>query len=164
MYQITETGQRTDAHRTDPSTNEIRPKNTTESDREIVQRGDLVPCRGKKFSIMPSGRIENSVRWPINKYFSAQLIISDWFFALSPNFIPWNKCNLQTVATDVFCSTAGIFLATVVIFIFRSVALVHFSVWCIDGMIHRIDFRSALEQYVYFVRKRWNLHLIVCTD
>ena len=57
--QITEAGQRTDAHRTDPSTyrptNGIRPKNTTASDRKIVQRDN-------KFSIMPSDRIEHSVR------------------------------------------------------------------------------------------------------
>ena len=61
-----EAGQRTDAHLTDPSTdrptNGIRPKNTTASDRKIVQRADSVPCLGKKFSMMPSDRIENSAR------------------------------------------------------------------------------------------------------
>ena len=47
-----EAGQRTDAHLTDSSTdrptNGIRPKNTTASDRKIVQRADSVPCLGKK--------------------------------------------------------------------------------------------------------------------
>ena len=61
-----EAGQRTHAHLTDPSTdrptNGIRLKNTTASDRKIVQRADLFPCLGKKFSMMPSDRIENSVR------------------------------------------------------------------------------------------------------
>ena len=61
-----EAGQRTDAHLTDPSTdrstNGIRPKNTTAFDRKIVQRADSVPCLGKKFSMMSSDRIENSVR------------------------------------------------------------------------------------------------------
>ena len=60
-----EAGQRTDAHLTEPSTdrqtNGIRPKNTTASDRKIVQRADLVPCLGKKFSMISSDRIENSV-------------------------------------------------------------------------------------------------------
>ena len=60
----TEAGQRTDAHLTNPSTNRptngIWPKNTTASDRKIVQRDDSVPCLGKKFSMTPSDLIENS--------------------------------------------------------------------------------------------------------
>ena len=55
--------QLTNAHLTDPSTdrpsNGIRPKNTTDTDRKIVQRADSVPCLRKKFSKMPSDRIEN---------------------------------------------------------------------------------------------------------
>ena len=47
----TEAGQRTDAHltdpSTDPSTNDIRPKNTMASDRKIVQQADSVPFQQK---------------------------------------------------------------------------------------------------------------------
>ena len=61
-----EAGQRTDAHLTDPSTdrptNGIQPKNTTASNRKIVQLANSVPCLGKKFSMMPWDRIENSAR------------------------------------------------------------------------------------------------------
>ena len=42
-------------------------ENTTASDRKIVHRADSVPCLGKKFSMMPSDRIDNSARcsaWP----------------------------------------------------------------------------------------------------
>ena len=64
----TEERQRTDAHLTDPSTdrptNGIQPKNTTASDRKIVQQADSVPCLGKKFSMMPSDRI--AVRDPVH--------------------------------------------------------------------------------------------------
>ena len=56
-----EAGQRTDDHLTDPSTDQRNPtKNSTASDRKIVQQADSVPCLGKKFSMMPSDRIENS--------------------------------------------------------------------------------------------------------
>ena len=70
-----EAGQRTDAHLADPSTdqptNGIRPKNTTASDRKIVQRADSVPCLGKKFLMMPLDRIENSARWHnLNRFLS----------------------------------------------------------------------------------------------
>ena len=56
-------------------TNGIRPKNTTASDRKIVQRADSVPFLGKKFSKMPSDRIENSARWHnLNRFFFTFLL------------------------------------------------------------------------------------------
>jgi hypothetical protein len=76
---LAEAGQRTDAHLTDPSTywptNGIRPKNTTASDRKIVQWADSVPCLGKKISIMPLDRIENSVRWHNLHIFSLTFLL-----------------------------------------------------------------------------------------
>ena len=38
------------------TTNRIRPKKTTASDRKIVQRDASVPWLSKKFSMMPSDR------------------------------------------------------------------------------------------------------------
>ena len=62
----TEAGQRTDAHLTDPSTdrptNGIRPKNTTASDRKIVQRADSVTMgKTKKMFNKDEGKIECAV-------------------------------------------------------------------------------------------------------
>ena len=83
-------GQRTDAHLTDPSTdrptNGIRPKNTTASDRKFMQQADSLPCLGKKFPMMPSDRIENSVRFHnLLIFFNFFLTLFYWnLSALSP--------------------------------------------------------------------------------
>ena len=66
-------GRATDRRSSDRPTD--RPKNTTASDRKIVQRADWVPCLGKKFSMMPSDQIENSARWhKLNWFFFTFLL------------------------------------------------------------------------------------------
>ena len=56
---VWEAGQRTDAHLTDQWNPTEKPRHLIE---KIVQLADSVPCLGKKFSMMPSDRIENSAR------------------------------------------------------------------------------------------------------
>ena len=48
---------------TDHTTNIIQLKSTTASNRKSVQQDDSDPWLSKKCPMMPSDRIENSVRW-----------------------------------------------------------------------------------------------------
>ena len=78
-----------------------RPRHPTE---KVLQRDDSFPCLSKKFSMMPSDRIENSARWH-NLLFLLQI------FSLLFNW------NLSALSPLTYYSAALYFCRSVVLFL-----------------------------------------------